>query len=182
VNVGCQLRPFLRRHDVIKQVLRAAVVVATALALSGCGGAEAEKAKPSAAPVSTPARGDVGGTPSAQNADGRVDATFTGAWASVLDGPPVVLHIEGSRVELLGESRCRGTLSKQNGRHVITLTRDHGNNDRTLGSSATADNAATAATTPSRPSPACTTSPSPHDRSASNAVPTCLITAFRNTL
>ncbi|MEV5146926.1 hypothetical protein AB0L14_21525 [Streptomyces sp. NPDC052727] len=117
----------------IKQVYQAAVVVAAVLVLSGCGGAESGKAKPSASPVSTPAGGTVDGTPSAQDADDKVDATLTGSWASFSSGPPVVLRIEGSRVELLGESHCRGTLSKEDGGHVIRLKCDDGNADRTLG-------------------------------------------------
>ncbi|MFJ3891406.1 MarR family transcriptional regulator [Streptomyces rubrogriseus] len=45
-----------------------------------------------------------------------------------------------------------------------------------------AGNAATASITRSRPSPACTTSPSPHDHTRPDATPTCLITAFCSTL
>ncbi|MFE9358384.1 hypothetical protein ACFYPB_30410 [Streptomyces olivaceoviridis] len=117
----------------IRQMHQAAVAVAAVLALSGCGGAESGKAKPSASPVSTPTGGAVNGTPSAQDADDKVDATLTGSWASFSAGPPVVLRIEGSRVELLGESHCRGTLSKEDGGHVIRLKCDDGNADRTLG-------------------------------------------------
>lgn len=117
----------------IKQVHQAAVVVAAVLALSGCGGAEPGKAKPSASPVSTQTGGAADGTPSAQGTDDKVDATLTGSWASFSAGPPVVLRIEGSRVELQGESHCRGTLSKEDGGHVIRLKCDDGNTDRTLG-------------------------------------------------
>ncbi|GGZ17600.1 hypothetical protein GCM10010300_71920 [Streptomyces olivaceoviridis] len=66
----------------IKQVHQAAVVVAAVLALSGCDGAEPGNARPSASPVSTPTGGAADGTPSAQDTDDKVDATFTGSWAS----------------------------------------------------------------------------------------------------
>jgi hypothetical protein len=91
---------------VIKQVHPAVAVAAAVVALSGCGAAESGKAKPSASPVSTPTGGAVSGTPSAQGADDKADATLTGTWASFSAGPPVVLRIEGFRVELLGESHC----------------------------------------------------------------------------
>ncbi|MEV6804279.1 hypothetical protein [Streptomyces sp. NPDC051132] len=117
----------------IKRVHQAAVVVAAVVALSGCGGAESGEAKPSVSSVTTPTGGAGDGTLSAQDADDEVDATLTGSWASFSAGPPVVLRIEGSRVELLGESHCRGTLSKEDGRQVITLKCDDGNTDRTRG-------------------------------------------------
>ncbi|MFJ9669767.1 hypothetical protein ACIRP5_03115 [Streptomyces sp. NPDC101221] len=108
----------------IKQVGKGAVTVAAVVALSGCGGTAPDGAKPSASPSPSPTSVDamLGGTWGTQSA----------TWSSG-PGGVFVLRIEGAKVELTGDRHCRGNAAREDGVHVIRLTCDDGNTDRSVG-------------------------------------------------
>ncbi|MFI2764323.1 hypothetical protein ACH5A3_36650 [Streptomyces echinatus] len=125
----------------IKQVCKVAVIAAAVVALSGCGAADSEEAKASPSPslASAASPGDVASTPSTDGASDKIDATLTGAWASVPatrtpePGSLFVLHIRNLKAELLGDHHCQGKVVKEEGVDVIRLKCDDGNADRAVG-------------------------------------------------
>ncbi|KAF2777313.1 MULTISPECIES: hypothetical protein [unclassified Streptomyces] len=110
----------------IKQVCKGAATVAAVVALSACGGADPDGAEPpeSKSPSPSPT---------------SVDALLSGTWGSRSGtwssgpGGVFVLRVEGSKVELMGDRHCRGNVAREDGLHVIRLTCDDGNTDRSVG-------------------------------------------------
>lgn len=108
--------------------------LAAMIALPGCSGTRSEEAKSSPRPAPS---SNTAGTPKTRD-DGDEDAApLTDSWGSVGARPDgegmVILHIDGSRVELTGPHRCLGKVSDEDGLHVIRLTCDDGDTDRTVG-------------------------------------------------
>ncbi|MEU8794867.1 hypothetical protein [Streptomyces sp. NPDC048643] len=116
----------------IKRIQRAAGVVATIVALAGCGDAGGADAKSSPQPTATPTADGVATLPSAEGTSDAAAVTLVGEWSS--SGPELlVLHVTGLRAETMGQHHCRGRVAKDDGVYVIRLKCDDGNTDRAVG-------------------------------------------------
>ncbi|WP_328562893.1 hypothetical protein [Streptomyces coelicoflavus] len=105
------------------------MTVAAVVALSGCGGTGPDGAEP---PES---QSQASPSPSPTSVDALLSGTWgsrSGTWSSG-PGGVFVLRIEGLKVELVGDRHCQGNVAMEDGLHVIRLTCDDGNTDRSVG-------------------------------------------------
>ncbi|EHN75678.1 hypothetical protein SMCF_4877 [Streptomyces coelicoflavus ZG0656] len=117
----------------IEQVCKGAVTVAAVVALSACGGADPDGVEPpeSPSPSATSAASPSGVAATPGGSGGKADALLSGTWGTRTG--LVLLRVRGRAVEMMGAHHCQGEVAKEGGLHVIRLTCDDGNTDRSVG-------------------------------------------------
>ncbi|MFD4345994.1 hypothetical protein ACFWQ6_14210 [Streptomyces coelicoflavus] len=117
----------------IKQVCKGAATVAAVVALSACGGTGPNGAEPpeSPSPSATAAASPSGVAATPGGSGGKADALLSGTWGTSTGS--VLLRVRGRAVEMASAHRCQGKVAEEDGLHVIRLTCDDGNTDRSVG-------------------------------------------------
>ncbi|MER7699961.1 MULTISPECIES: hypothetical protein [unclassified Streptomyces] len=111
----------------------AVAALAASLALTACGGDDADKdAKTDSAASATPGGGDDGSGESAGS--GTDVAALEGTWAGLTDGKNVTVSVTARKVALVADrSVCQGDVKDMGGEPMLALKCTGGSTDRTMG-------------------------------------------------
>ncbi|WP_233521307.1 hypothetical protein [Streptomyces triticagri] len=118
----------------------AAAAVAAVLAVSGCSSDSGDDGKKDEKPsASDNGQGTSGGSGETEAPDGGATGSIEGSWATVADGKPLALVVQGTRVAIAGAHVCSGTATEEAGEQTLKLSCKDGNTDRTKGVVTSAD-------------------------------------------
>ncbi|MFJ1800146.1 hypothetical protein [Streptomyces sp. NPDC088180] len=112
----------------------AVAALAASLALTACGGDDADKdSGADSAASATPGSG--GGDGSGEPAGGAVDAAaLEGTWVGLTDGKNVTVSVSARKVALVADqSVCQGDVKDMGGEPMLALKCTGGSTDRTMG-------------------------------------------------